>query len=108
MKWDFNAGGSTVGLAGHAAMRAAIIPKNPARRPNRSGSKLIRMENASDSSRWHPWADLLNRVFSIDIFQCPRCMGRMHLRAIVVGPPATTKILDGLARAEARCLGEVA
>jgi hypothetical protein len=90
-------------LAGHAAMRAEIIPKNPARpRPTRSNLKLIRVENASETSRWWVWADLLERVFSNDGFACPHCFGRLTLRAVIIGRPATTTALAGIARAAER------
>lgn len=90
-------------LAGHAAMRAEITPKNPVRpRPTRSDIKLIRVEDASEKSRWWVWADLLERVFSSDGFACPRCGRRMHLRAIVIGAPATTETLAGIVAAVQR------
>jgi len=96
-------------LAGHAAMRAEITPKNPARpRPTRSDIKLIRVEDASERSRWWVWADLLDRVFSSDGFACPRCGQRMHLRAMVIGAPATTETLAGIVAAVQRATASAA
>jgi len=79
---------------------AEVVPiPPPHRRHTRSGVKLILEERASDKSRAWPWADLLLRVFSQDGFACPRCNRRMTLRAIVIGAPATTEVLDGIDRA---------
>jgi hypothetical protein len=90
-------------LAGHAAMRSEIVPA-PRRVSSSKGDikplRLIRVENAAgDCSRHWRWAELLARVFSVDGLLCPGCGGRLELRAIVIGPPATKRILDGLARA---------
>lgn len=43
------------------------------------------------------WADLLRRVFAIDVLECPRCGGRMRLIAAIHPPEATRAILDCLA-----------
>ena len=42
------------------------------------------------------WAELMRRVFSEDVGSCVNCGGRMELRAVVIRPPATIKVLDGL------------
>jgi hypothetical protein len=39
----------------------------------------------------------MHRVFGVDPMLCPHCGSRMQLRAVVLGRPATTRILDGLA-----------
>ena len=38
----------------------------------------------------------MRRVFAEDLGSCVNCGGRMELRAVVIRPPATIKILDGL------------
>ncbi len=43
------------------------------------------------------WADLLRRVFAVDVLECPRCGGRMRLLAAIHPPEATRAILDCLA-----------
>jgi hypothetical protein len=42
------------------------------------------------------WADLLRRVFAVDILECPRCGGRMRLLAAIQPPDVTQAILDCL------------
>ena len=45
------------------------------------------------------WSELLARVFRVDGFARPGCGGPLTLRCVVVNPPATRRILDGLRRA---------
>jgi hypothetical protein len=45
-------------------------------------------------------ADLMKRVFQEDVSCCVCCGGRMELRAVVIRPPATLKVLEGLVRLE--------
>ena len=33
-----------------------------------------------------PWAELLQRVFAVDVLQCPRCAGRLELIAFINQP----------------------
>jgi hypothetical protein len=42
------------------------------------------------------WADLLRRVFAVDVLECPRCGGRMRLLAAIHPPDATQAILECL------------
>ena len=39
------------------------------------------------------WADLLRRVFAIDVLRCPDCGGRMRILATIHPPDATEAIL---------------
>jgi hypothetical protein len=42
------------------------------------------------------WADLLRRVFAVDVLECPCCGGRMRLLAAIQPPDVTQAILDCL------------
>lgn len=46
--------------------------------------------------RNYTWAELMKRVWSIDVLQCPRCLGRMRIVAAIHDPDATRKILECL------------
>jgi hypothetical protein len=46
--------------------------------------------------RRHSWADLLRRVFAVDVFECPDCGGRMRILAAIHPPEATRDILECL------------
>ena len=43
-----------------------------------------------------PWAELLRRVFAIDILKCDQCGGDMKIIAIIPASEATEAILDHL------------
>ena len=42
------------------------------------------------------WAALLQRVFAIDVLECPNCSGRMRILAFITDPLVTRRILDHL------------
>jgi hypothetical protein len=42
----------------------------------------------------YTWAELMKRVWVLDVLECPRCMGRMKILAAIHHPEATRKILD--------------
>jgi hypothetical protein len=85
-------------LAPRSKLRPAVVPKPLARRRrSRAADKLVAPESASEQSRWMPWAWLLRHVFDVDSWTCPCCGKRLVLRAVVKGPPASVRILRGLA-----------
>jgi hypothetical protein len=43
-----------------------------------------------------PWADLLNRVFAMDVLSCPSCGGRLQLIAFIGEALVAKRILDHL------------
>ncbi len=43
-----------------------------------------------------PWAELLRKVFSLDVLACPRCGGRMELIAFIAEAGVAKRILDHL------------
>ena len=44
----------------------------------------------------YSWAQLMRRVFAIDVLECPRCGGRLRILATIQSPDAIRKILDCL------------
>jgi hypothetical protein len=49
------------------------------------------------SPRWRvPWAELLRKVFAIDVLACPRCAGRLEIIAFIAEPSIARRILDHL------------
>jgi hypothetical protein len=88
----------------HARGAAADRSSPSSREGNRATRTASRPEDplpASDGSAVRPrrlaWADLLRRVFAVDVLECPRCGGRMRLLAAIQPPDATEAILDCLA-----------
>ena len=43
-----------------------------------------------------PWAELLERVFRIDVLRCERCGGRMTVLAFLTGHASVKKVLEHL------------
>jgi len=43
-----------------------------------------------------PWAELLRKVFAVDVLDCPRCHGRLELIAFISAPDVARRILDHL------------
>jgi hypothetical protein len=46
------------------------------------------------NSRRSTWAELLQRVFAIDVLECPRCQGRRKLIALISDGIVVRRILD--------------
>lgn len=80
-------------FANRSSWRSRVVPQKRART---KAPRLVRAVVASQVSTWEPWAALLERVFGVNGFACPRCDGQMQLRGVVIGRPATTKVLAGL------------
>jgi hypothetical protein len=88
----------------HAAWRAEVVPRQDPAPPAAADGKeepqeLLRRSGRGkmrSRSAWCPWSELLERVFGTGGFRCPRCSGEMTLRTVVVGPPATRRILTSL------------
>ena len=61
-------------------------------------------ENPSDAKKANPpekprdwkWADLMRRVFDLDVLACPRCGGRMSVIATIEAADVLRKILGHL------------
>ena len=43
-----------------------------------------------------PWAELLQKVFAVDVLACPRCAGRLEVIAFITQPEVAKQILDHL------------
>ncbi len=65
--------------------------------PSRTRELLPVSDRTALRRRRLDWADLLRRVFAVDVLECPRCGGRMRLIAAIHPPEATRAILDCLA-----------
>ena len=86
-------------LAPAARHRSAVIPEGPdtgcAETPVTS-----RPETATKKrrlrSRNYSWAELLHRVFELDVLACPECGGRMRILAAIHPPDAIQDILECL------------
>jgi hypothetical protein len=50
-----------------------------------------------DRERRLTWAELMQRVFAVDVLECPRCRGRLRILAVITSLKAIRAILDCLA-----------
>ncbi len=72
-------------LAGGASLRDEVIPvagrQETSKRRNRrkaegEGTKLTQLSR-------YGWAELMQRVFGVDVLECPRCKGRCRVIALI-------------------------
>jgi hypothetical protein len=82
-------------LAPAAAMRSRVVPAGrSAGRRGRSGSGTG--SGAGGASLRYPWAELLKRVFAVDVLRCHLCGGRREVLALVTEGPVVRAILECL------------
>jgi hypothetical protein len=77
-------------LAPHAKLRAAIIPQ-----PAQKDSAPVH-EHAHANAARMSWAQLLKRVFDIDLEHCPQCGGALKIIAAIEEPAVIVRILTHL------------
>ena len=61
------------------------VPHSPAR------------HRSTDNPRYYRWAELLRRVFLVDVLTCPHCQGPRRLLAAIFDPDSIARILTNLA-----------
>ena len=79
--------------APNAKLRSRVVP------PDENAEHDCGHEDKTDPThRRHRllWADLLARVFQVDVFRCPRCDSRMQRIAWILDPSAIRKILNSV------------
>jgi hypothetical protein len=86
--------------AGPAAAPPALAPRKPDQ-PEPTGTSWILTAPDGPPGRSAPryripWAELLQRVFAVDVLECPRCAGRLELIAFIAAPDVARRILDHL------------
>jgi len=89
------------GVVGAASKwRALVVPPppqsaQPAQSPHQpTGANCQRP--ATHRSGYRPWAELMKRSFALDVETCPKCGGRMKLRALVTKPSRIERFLRHL------------
>jgi hypothetical protein len=46
--------------------------------------------------RYYTWAELLRRVFGVEVFTCPNCGGKRRLLAAIQDPDSIQRVLRSL------------
>jgi hypothetical protein len=89
-------------LAPAARYRSQVVPSAPASDPvaeepaDDAAASAGSVPTAVVRSRNYSWAELMHRVFEIDVLECPECRGRMRILAAIHPPHATRAILECL------------
>ena len=92
-------------LAPAARDRERVVPSGlpaarvaPAAPTARTAEPMDPDPSTSSSSGGRPrnysWAELMRRVFEIDVLECPECRGRMRILASIHSPDAIRAILE--------------
>jgi hypothetical protein len=82
-------------LAPHAKIRRLVVPKTEEPDDPEAKKEVGAGEEPRPTHRI-PWADLLERVFSIDFKHCPQCGGAFKPIAAILEPDVIHKILTHL------------
>ena len=70
--------------AGSVALSVARVPHRPGK-----WRRAVR--------RYYTWAELLRRVFRVEIFTCPNCGGARRLLAAIKDPDSIERVMVGVA-----------
>jgi Putative transposase len=92
-------------LAPNAKLRSRVVPQAEKEEEEESlTSNAVCWEEEQKGQtvrrRWVPWAKLLLKVFGVDVFQCPRCDGRMQRIAFITQPRIINAILECVGQKE--------
>jgi hypothetical protein len=94
-------------LAPAARHRARVVPPGPAPEPGAAHTECeVTHPHHGHSEPYEPrpdprprnysWAELMRRVFEVDVLECPACHGPMRVLAAIHPPEATRAILECL------------
>ena len=81
-------------LAPRAAWRREIVPQRVPTDPVEGATPAQDPDEAPRrTGRGWRWADLMRRVFDVDVLACPTCGGRLRLIAVLDASETTARIL---------------
>jgi hypothetical protein len=85
-------------LAGAHHLRSLVVPPLPVEDKNDNTHTHTHADHdvehpATHRCRYRPWAELLKRMFAIDVQSCPRCGARMKLRALLIAAESIARFL---------------
>ena len=84
-------------LAPNAKLRKAVVPVPPTPAVATPAQEVDGATKPASSTKGRMrWAQLLKRVFGIDIAHCPHCGGQLKLIAAIEEPAAIARILTHL------------
>jgi hypothetical protein len=83
-------------LAPRASWRREIVPHAPVSATDAMPDASPSPGSGSPTNRGWRWANLMRRVFELDVLACPRCGGRLRLIAVLEASDTTARILRHL------------
>jgi hypothetical protein len=83
-------------LAPRAGCRREVVGPPKSKTTNARDRDDDANDCAHTPRRWIAWAKLMQRVFAVDVLECPRCGGKMKILATIHPPEATAAILESL------------
>jgi hypothetical protein len=83
-------------LAPHAKLRSLIVPKKKEPQPLPTPATSDKTHDQPKRSKRKSWAELLARVFAIDVKKCGHCGGELKIVAAIMEISAIRKILGHL------------
>jgi hypothetical protein len=94
--------GQVAGADNAATPATAAVCRQQAERRARARLRVPHRGSRRRSRRQRlPWADLLRRVFGIDVLVCPKCAGPRRVLAAIHDPAAIARLLAALGRTAA-------
>ena len=82
-------------LAPASPLQGDVVPL-PTSRQAHSGQWAGPPPSAPAPRKRFSWAELLRRVFAVDVLACPRCKGRRHFVSVITDPALIRRILEHL------------
>jgi hypothetical protein len=89
-------------FAPRSRLREQVVPHQP-QPPQPDGCEHAatgQNDGARAQRQRMTWAQLLRRVFEIDILECPRCQARMQQIAVITSPEVIRRMLDCMQRGQ--------
>jgi len=82
-------------LASASRLRSRIVPPRADTEPGEADADDAKTVAARGGSRcgWRPWAELMKRVFQVELDKCSRCGSPMRLRAVITEPTNLARYL---------------
>ena len=80
--------------AAHARLRDQVVPEPDELPADRCGSEGH--QDPAHRSYRLAWADLLKRIFSVDVLICPHCESRLSRIAWILDPVVIRRILEAV------------
>ncbi len=80
-------------LAAASRLRVRIVPSRADTSPGDADTEDTAPAQGGSRCGWRPWAELMQRVFEVDLEKCSRCGSPMKLRAVITEPANVSRYL---------------